>query len=416
MTWTMNLPCRYHTQDTFYYCGPACEMMILASLGVPYSQLDQDDLYNEIHGLNKMPGWYSDPVGLCRSLQIRAPQPPRPSAIHTNDPYHFIVGRSTNEAGGTRGIISLIREWGVPAAALVYGGGHWNVVCGVQTDKDPTTGNYIVDGLWLNNPVYSHPPPPPPHDATDLCGSGGIHGLGTEFVTYEEWQSRFTGFKFDDPANNDLWMYVCDPSPPTIQLPRGRPLRRLYDGRIIIPHDKVLTAARIGIDDLGLKKSEIADKVLSEGKIGDTKPQLVKRLDKRGSYYYLTPVIKDGIPTAFIQVDARFGFFKSLQILDHVSKGGSPIREWYANMFDASRKESIRACLDDAKFELPNRAGRATLRQGTYTISSTLVWKPCQESFSPSVPFYQIVSGESLVYMRVDGAIFTHLTLSELGD
>lgn len=57
MSWETNTGCRYHTQDTGYYCGAACAMMILAEIGVPYAHLDQDDLYNSNHSHNVQPGW-----------------------------------------------------------------------------------------------------------------------------------------------------------------------------------------------------------------------------------------------------------------------------------------------------------------------------------------------------------------------
>ena len=74
MSWSFNTGDRYHTQDTDYYCGAACAMMILAEIGVPYGSLDQVDLYNSNHSHNAVPtGWATDPYGLCYTLNDRRP-------------------------------------------------------------------------------------------------------------------------------------------------------------------------------------------------------------------------------------------------------------------------------------------------------------------------------------------------------
>ena len=356
MSWSVNTGCRYHTQDTGYYCGAATAMMILAEIGVPYADLDQDDLYASNNSHNVKPGWYSDPMGLRFTLVDRRP------AGFTNT---FVVHKPTTEAEGTRRIVHTLRVYGVSPAALVYGCGHWLVVCGVQTDVDPNSGPYTVDGLWLNNPVWFNGSPPPPHDAVDLCGSGGSHGLGNQFVTYATWQTDyFTGCNYDDPGGNNQFISVCDPETPKIELPERRPKKYLADGRKLISIEKATKFAEFGLKDYRLHESEVSAKILKAGKPG--KPQLVYRLDRPDTYYYLLPWQEEENTLAFIQVDARFGMFESLQLLK------SPMKEWLVY------RESIVKRLDGLKMEIPEKDGKLILRPGTYCISPILVWMPCR--------------------------------------
>lgn len=87
MSWMIHTAARYHTQNTGYYCGGCCAMLILAEIGVPYADLDQNDLYNSNHDHNVQSGWFTDPYGLHYTLVDQ-----RPTGF-TNT---FIVYKPTN--------------------------------------------------------------------------------------------------------------------------------------------------------------------------------------------------------------------------------------------------------------------------------------------------------------------------------
>lgn len=394
MSWNVNTGCRYHTQDTNYYCGAACAMMILAEIGVPYADLDQDDLYTSNHDHNAQPaGWATDPYGLRFTLRDRRP------AGFTNT---FVVHKPTNETEGTRDIVYTLRVYGVSPAALVYHCMHWIVVCGIQTDVDPNSGPYTIEGLWLDNPVHYSLPPPPPHNAADACGSGGAHGLGNQFVTYATWQDDyFTGCDYDDPGGNSQYISVCDPDVRKIELPGRRPKKYRADGRKLISTDHAIRFAEDGLKDYGLHESKISAEVIEAGKPG--KPQLVLRLDRPDTYYYLLPWQREEKTMALVQVDARFGIFNSLQLLT------SPMKEWLVS------RESVAKRIDGLKLEIKEDGVRFIIRPGTYCVSPTLVWMPCRESFSPHLPFYQINIGEQKIYVRIDGKVFTKLNTTGRG-
>jgi hypothetical protein len=274
---------------------------------------------------------------------------------------------------------------------------------------NPGSGAYTVQGFWINNPVAWLTPPPPPHDDTDGCGSGGLHGVVNEFVTYTEWQTnRFNGCAYDSTTGARQWISVCDPEPRTIDLPRMASRQYLHDGRTLVRAAQVDELALSQIEGLRLADSEFAAGVLKQGKFG--KPVLVMRLDRPGEYYYLMPWEISSGTTAFTQVDARFGFFKSFQVL-------SAPRSDLLLGGDAGRRaqERIARRLEGLRVELPELTGRVSILPGTYSVAPTLVWKPCRESWSPAMPFHQVNAGPITLYVRIDGEVFTRLTEGQGG-
>ncbi len=394
MSWSFNTGNRYHTQDTSYYCGAACAMMILHEIGVPYTSLDQDDLYTSNNSHNIQPGWATDPYGLCYTLNDR-----RPASFIPN---YFVVHKRLTEAEGTRDVAYTLYHYKVSPAILVYHCQHWNVVCGLQTDVDPTTGPYTVEGLWLNNPVWDSSISS--HDGTDTCGSGGVHGVANEFVTYAEWQTnRFNGCAYDDPGSARQWISVCDPEPAKIALPQRRETRYHADGKRLINLKQIAELAASGLKEYGLAESQRGAATFSGGTFGT--PQLVQRLDRPNDFYYLTPWERDGGVVGSVDVDARFGFFKSARVFSNPDRELLIGGETEKSLIDAiSRK------VNDKIFELPDDKGRFRVYPGAYCLPRVLVWKPCRESWSPHLPFYQLVIGGNMLYVRIDGHVFTQLT------
>ncbi|WP_156304373.1 hypothetical protein [Nitrosospira briensis] len=394
MSWSLNTGDRYHTQDTSYYCGAACAMMILNEIGVSYADLDQDDLYTSNNSHNANPAWYTDPYGLCYTLNDR-----RPASFLPN---YFVVHKRLTEAEGTRDVAFTLYHYKVSPAVLVYHCAHWNVVCGVQTDVDPTTGPYVIEGFWLNNPVWDSSISS--HDGSDTCGSGGTHGVANEFVTYAEWQTnRFNGCAYDDPGAATQWISVCDPEPPTIDLPRRREVKRHGNGKRLIQPQQVAELASSGLKEYKLAENKQFEAAFSSGGFG--MPQLVQRLDRPNDFYYLTPWEGERGISALVDIDARFGFFKSARVFSE------PAKEWLiGGEHGAKSAELIARRVNDKIFELPGEKGRFKVYPGTYCITPILVWKPCRQSWSPHLPFYQLAIGGTLLYVRVDGEVFTQLT------
>ena len=385
MTWSFHTGCKYHTQDTGYYCGAAAAMMVLAEIGLPHASMNQDDLYTSNHSHNVKAGWATDPYGLRFTLVDRKP------AAFTNT---FVVYKPETEAEGTRKIVYTLWHYQVSPIVLVYHCMHWIVVRGVQTDVEPTPGAaYTVTGLWVNNPVFRDNDP---HTATDVCGTGGVNGVQAQWVSYADWQATyFTGCNYDSATGASQFISVCDPDEPRIELPRRRNEDHPLDGREIASRDVAVELVHAGIERNDLRKAELL------GPVRDARfdtPVLVKRLDRPDSYYYLVhAMLEDGV-IGFGQVDALLGDLQSVFVLD------KPIKP-----YQLDRARMLRGLLRKP-LELGEPEGRFRLRPDTFCVAPTLVWRPCRESFSPHLPFWQITAGSQTVYVRVDGAVFTTLT------
>ena len=382
---------RYHTQDTGYYCGAACAMVILSEIGVSYADLDQDDLYDSNHDHNIQGGWYTDPYGLRFTLVDR-----RPTGF-TNT---FVVHKPTTEAEGTRDIVYTLHRYEVSPAVLVFGCAHWITVPGVQTDIEPVSGSgYTVEGFWIHNSVARDNEP---HSATDACGSGGADGNANEFVTYADWQATyFTGCNYDDPAGSDQFISVCDPDVRDLEVPGRRVLKRPARGRKLLSAKDAVKFSQTGLEAYRLTEDKRVARVLRGAK--PLEPQLVIRRDRRNSYYYLVPWGSNRGVKALTRVDARFGTFSGIRLLD------KPERTAFL-----SREAAIKL-VAGKRIRLPEEMGSLRLFPEALCVSPTLVWQPCWESWSPNLPFYQFTLGAATLYVRVDGEVFTRLTTTGRG-
>lgn len=390
MAWIKNTGCKYHTQDTEYYCGAATAMMVLAEIGVPHANLDQDDLYSSNHNHNVQNGWASDPEGLRFTMVDQKP------ATFQNT---FVVYRSASEAAGSQKLVYTLQQYGVSPIVLVFDCMHWIVVCGVQTDVNPATGPYTIEGFWVNNSVYVDPEDP--HAGGDACGSGGWYGVENQWVSYAEWQrTYFTGCAYGSADGSRQFISVCDPDVPKIALPRRVEPVRYYGGRTIISERDAMKSAAQDLKRLGLDRSKQAAR-LASGRL--SKPYLVERLDAKNQYYYLAPSTADGAVIGWAQVDARFGSLQSVYPLKRPAK---------ALEVDPRR---IAKQIAGRRIELPNEEGGIKLVPGKFAVERRLVWRPCRESFSPHLPFWQITAGPFRLYQRIDGPIFAQLTTEGRG-
>ena len=390
MSWIKNTGSKYHTQDTGYYCGAACAMMVLAEIGVGYSNLDQDDLYASNHNHNTHSGWASDPEGVKYTMNDR-----KPSSFSNS----FVVYRSTSETSGSQKLVHTLKQYGVSPIVLVYGCMHWIVVCGVQTDVNPDTGSYTIDGFWINNPVHEDNDP---HSAGDICGSGSTHGIENHWVSYSTWQNTyFTGCNYDSHDGSLQFLSVCDPSEPDISTPRRVAPFRHFNGRTIASARRVTGVLKKELKRLSLIDDKRTARV-ARGRFA--KPLLVRRLDNDSGYYYLVPSMEKSNIIGYAQVDALYGSLESVITL----KRG--VRPFETSMTKITKR------LTGLRVEIPKKdEGLLRLVDGKFKVRKSLVWKPCRESFSPHLPFWKIDSGPFTFYQRIDGPVFSTLTVDGRG-
>ncbi|HDR27496.1 hypothetical protein [Rhodovulum sp.] len=137
---------------------------------------------------------------------------------------------------------------------------------------------------------------------------------------------------------------------------------------------------------------------------GFEEPVLVKRLDRLDEYYYLAPAMMGGEVHGYAQVDALFGD------LQGVSIPAKPARP-----YDLDRERVAKRAMDHVFSLRDEFRGRFRLRPDTFCVSPTMVWRPCRESFSPHLPFWQITAGMQTVHVRADGEMFSSLTTGGTG-
>ena len=399
MSVASNLTVQHHQQDTDYYCGAACAQMVLETIGAGI--LDQDDLYADNHSHSTAEsGWASGPDGLQWTMNDR-----RPGGFSN----YFALFALRSEDQISRKICWTIHHYQVAPIALVYGSAHWIVVRGYTASAHPSSSadvGYSIDGFDLNNPWPYAPSfdnaadaPPPPHTSADGCGTGGDRGIANEHVTYATWQTTYmTG------AWPGYWggkfIAVCDPEPPADHFGDQRPPRkRPGTGKLLTPQ-RIAELAISGLKEYGLVERNEWERVLRRSK--PAPGILVERLDRPNIFYSLVPFLIGRRPMAYVSVDARFGDYLQSAILPKV------------NRHFITRDEALKLVLNK-RVELGNLQGRLFIREGAICMYPHLVWRPCKESLSPYFPFYMFTVGRFRLYVRVDGVIFTSLTLNQKG-
>ena len=130
--------------------------------------------------------------------------------------------------------------------------------------------------------------------------------------------------------------------------------------------------------------------------------RLVHRLDRDDRFHYLVPFRSPRGTVAIASVDARTGDYQRAALLPK----RDPTR--------VSAEEATKL-VAGRRLELPNDQGRLLVRKQAMALYPQLVWRPCRESLSPFYPFYLFIVGDRRIYVRVDGYVFTSLTLDSKG-
>jgi hypothetical protein len=403
MSVSHNLTVQMHQQDTNYYCGAACAQMVLESMGA--GLLDQDELYGDNHShsaIDTSVNWATGPDGLQWTMMDRRP----PSFIN----YFALYALDTEELI-SRKLCWTIRHYQVAPIALVYGWAHWIVVRGYTASAHPSSSSdssYSIDAFDINNPWPPTPSsdttalaPPPPHSATDGCGGGGNRGLANEHITYATWRSTYmTGV----PGGHwgGKFVAVCDPEPPAERGGSVSITQERQKGGNLLSQEAL---ARGAVD--GLKAFELLKRKEWGHNMRNAKPTeslLVQRLDHMDSFYALVPFeTKEGI-VALVSVDGRSGEYMQSVKLPKPEKRSSRM----------TRKQAPERVIGQ-RIELGSNKGRLLVREEALCMYPHLVWRPCLESLSPYYPFYMFTVGSHRIYLRVDSAVFSSLTLDIKG-
>ena len=270
--------------DLDSYSGARVARMILGFLGntmVPAADL----LYSHAAAYND-PGesgfWAIDPEALRRTLVDYDPR----------GGMHWVTYQNTAVANADNQIQFTLDVYKVPAACLLYSGQHWVCVNGYTFDD----GTLARTAFIINDPAYSGggadlQVAPAAWDAAYLPVNGGV-----------KWTGKIVEVGDPDPADREVpWA----------------PRKIVRPGDAIIPPEEAVKLAVEGGPAFALGNEKLR-RALGAGRVGT--PQLVARLDRRGSYYYLVPVYveveKREQALAVIMIDGRFGDVLSVSAAD----------------------------------------------------------------------------------------------------
>jgi hypothetical protein len=395
MTVHEDLATQYHQQDTDYYCGAATAQMVLEQCGAGI--LGQVGLYNDNHSHSTAEsGWYTAPDGLTWTMNNR------------QTGKYFVLDALSTEDAISRMICWTIHHYKVSPIAMVFGWAHWITVRGYTASAAPANSGdvgYTISGFDVNNPwpPTPMPGPPPPHNAGDVCGSGGTRGVADEHISYTTWKSDYmTGIPSGHWAGK--FVAVCDPEPPPTRHPeRQQPHKPRFDGERLISPELASEISATALTEVGLAKRKSWKSALRGTAIGE--PILVQRLDRLDSWYWIVPRTRNGVTTAVVNIDARYG--------DYMQARALPAGDGTALL--SLDRDEVDSFVFDRLHDLPERSGQLLVRPGLACISDHWVWRPCRESLSPFYPFKLVSYGDHRLYVRSDGRVFTGLTTSGRG-
>ena len=163
----------------------------------------------------------------------------------------------------------------------------------------------------------------------------------------------------------------------------------------LLNHDQALKYARAGADEF--KDSPLR---VAFNRAVPKDPRLVQRIDRNDSFYFIVSFTIGDRETSRVILDAFDGTLEEAAGIEKEGESLTPYlteREAMSTLFVESSAKK--------KWE-------TTLRQGTIGLHPVLVWKPCRQSSSPFMPFYQFSTGRSFVYLRVDRQLSEALTNS----
>ena len=429
----------YHQQETRYYCGAACAQMVLnqSQVGVPHSlntcndaidamgnivtynctnstDLCQRCLYEESYNTSAIypaEDWFSYPDGLTNTLNNH-----RPVAFARQ--FIFVLFEETDKAVITQKIVWTIHHYNVAPIVLILqnevnGGLHWVAVTGYESSSDPVSSDdpgfdlNTISGFWINDPWPSpNATTPPLHSTGDECGGGLVNGYnrGTphQFFSLDTWINDLIAIV--DTGN---WatkaLAICDPDKAPEKGKKIKEITYLYSGDKLIEPETAKNIAIKSLHDYGLINKDFLPEQIKTPKAAT--PILVKRIDRANDYYYIIPILgNDNRQHGLVNIDARHGNFK---------QSAFPKNNGYIIEYKPFSKKEISKLINT---ELGLKAEKKNqILHKDITISPIWVWKPCEESLSANFPFQVAVYGHTVYYIRVDGVVFTKLSVRGKG-
>ena len=409
------VPVPFHAQETLYYCGPATLQMVLSALGVaapatPPPPTWQDSLYEDVKnntGATRPSGAPSTPTApafptqkceWCEEVGWKCWSTTPSALVYLLNLLQkagvYSITTHTMDVPATGVLLNAI-DAKLPAVALVYGWKHWLVLDGYLQNE---AGATLVAGRNLNG-VYVRDP---------------LATAATHYVDWNKWKSDYLRpVPCGEYMTFILVLQAVAAPPPPGTVPQPPPatptnvridpadVRRVTErfrrrNQKLLPKEEAMKRAEAATAMFRKKKGRLQ---IAFAGARATDAQLVQRLDDHDRYYYIVAFANDAGMTARVIVDGHDGTFEEVSA---ITEKGQLLPPFVTPAAALRRIVEESASTTDAR--------RYHIRPGTVGTHPVMVWKPCGESSSPFLPFYEYSVGDSFVYYRVDGRRFDVLT------
>ncbi len=304
----------HFAQETDRYCGPAVARMILASREINKDPLpSQDDLRDRIYRSNN--GWNGFNSANTRADFVSSDPDGIRGALAHYDPAHTWVSYKKDTVNAAnRQLAYNLERYHVPAAAVLYEGGHWVSVYGFKSDVRPTLGGaYTIDGFYINDPA----------------GVAGKHKYMANDA--DAWRKDFLPIKAEwgkDKGSNvpnglgGKYCFVADPDP-EVDIPSDpAPLPRFVNP--LTPAQAVVYATSF-LNSTSELRSEYGFSIMGGGFISSLAQSLTAYNDATSIHWALPFMGLDSmgnsIYTGAMVVDAWTGRVKQASWLDSGENG-----------------------------------------------------------------------------------------------
>jgi hypothetical protein len=341
--------------------GGACAQMLLGDAG-----LDQAALTREAYRLgSEEPGWKMAPDSLAKLLSVHAK---RAFAFHPD---------ITADQAMRRCAWSILHDRIAPAV-LIWKCRHWALVTGFEADAVPAS---IDDATWGLRGFYLRNPYGPLDHHVDVRSWIGQYQTG---VLHGIWRTRRVVVCTGAAAAATPEPHA-EPEPPFVRQPLLDPAAVPAAAIAAIRGDRFARHPRWQAAIRGAVPGE---------------PMLVTRLNFPADHHYIVPMLRDGLPTLLLTLDAYDGGYRE-SVPAHPDHPTSP----------GAARARLDAMLRDGAVTLEESREPVPLWPSTTAVFPTLTWRPCLESLSPYLPFLHISTGNRQLHIRLDGKVFGDISI-----
>ncbi len=383
-----------------YYCGPASVQMVLRaytgnmdSLATLYGDKTHDDTMGWGEG--------SYPDGVAFTIQKRVGSPLKKS---------FKKFSATTEEALSRKICWAIAHHQKPTVVLIHWKSHWIVANGCQISRNPTSaddGGYDIDYIFINDP------------ANERAANSPTEQI-YEVVAYAEWPRSYLGLpvpiELKDCPDCEGFIAIIDVDAPGDFPPYV--YHSANDGvAVILTPAEAVAAAQTIIDSSDLFSNYDPWKQL-KGNITPFMPLKEVEYGRPDDESYLIgyQLNSDVNNNLNVVLKMRIGAYDGL-LRSSLAAG----REGYIHVGDGLLHKmppnEVIPHFKDIGIVVPSNETTYFPIDVLPGTEPPLTWRPCLESLTPYLPFYEIQARTAdpqaetvTIYLRLDGVAFLELT------